>query len=178
MPLPRRLVLGTYNREKGLELQALLSPYGFELSTLADWSEAVRVPETGATFAENAALKAAVQAAHLGQWVLGEDSGLNVDALQGAPGVFSARFAGPTADDQANNQRLLNWLADVPLLERTVRYTCHAALSDPLGRIQTRAEACCRGASGCSRPAAAVSAMTHCSKWWNTTARSANSEPR
>ena len=75
------LVLGTRNRKKGLELVGLLSPWGFECRTLADCPNAIDVAETGDSFAENARLKAVEQAAHLGQWVLGEDSGLVVDAL-------------------------------------------------------------------------------------------------
>ncbi len=85
------LVLGTRNRKKGGELQDLLGPLGFTLRTLADLPESIEVDETGVDFAENAALKAVQQAQHLHQWVLGEDSGLCVDALGGRPGVYSAR---------------------------------------------------------------------------------------
>jgi XTP/dITP diphosphohydrolase len=85
------LVLGTNNAKKRQELVDLLEPLGFELRTLADFADAVEVEETGATFAENARLKASVQAKQLRTWVLGEDSGLSVDALDGRPGVFSAR---------------------------------------------------------------------------------------
>jgi XTP/dITP diphosphohydrolase len=139
------LVLGTYNRKKLLELAELLAPLGCPLATLADFPQAIVVEETGDSFAANAALKASEQASHLGAWVLGEDSGLSVDALGGRPGVFSARYAGPAATDQQNNCLLLDELAAVPPDRRTAHYTCHVALSDPSGQIVARSEAYCRG---------------------------------
>ncbi|MBN1590394.1 MAG: non-canonical purine NTP pyrophosphatase, partial [Pirellulales bacterium] len=80
------LVLGTGNRKKGAELATLFTSLGLVVQTLADFPEPIAVHETGTTFAENAALKAIEQARHLDRWVLGEDSGLAVDALGGAPG--------------------------------------------------------------------------------------------
>jgi XTP/dITP diphosphohydrolase len=144
MPRPT-LILGTRNRKKLGELVHLLEPLGIELKTLADFPNSIEVDETGSTFTENARLKASVQAKHLGQWVLGEDSGLSVDALGGAPGVYSARFSGEAATDASNNRLLLEKLADVPLEKRTAHYTCHAALSDPTGNIRAEAEDYCRG---------------------------------
>lgn len=143
--MPRLLVLGTHNRKKGIELEVLLAPYGFRLKTLAELPQAVEVEETGTTFAENAGLKATVQAKHLGMWVLGEDSGLSVDALGGAPGVYSARYSGPQATDDSNNALLLERLADVPEEKRTAAYTCHMTLSDPSGKIHVECEDYCRG---------------------------------
>ncbi len=145
MPPKPLLVLGTSNRHKGRELQKLLAPVQIELRTLADFPEAISVVEDGDTFAANAALKAVGQARHLGQWVLAEDSGLLVDALDGAPGVFSARYSGPQATDESNNRLLLEELGDTPLPRRTARYVCHATLSDPSGTIRAESEACCRG---------------------------------
>jgi XTP/dITP diphosphohydrolase len=144
-PSPRRLVLGTRNRKKCVELEPLLAPYGFELQTLADLPTAIEVAESGATFAENAALKASQQARRLGLWVLGEDSGLEVEALKGAPGVYSARFAGEQGNDEANNQLLLEKLRDVPTEKRWARYVCHISLSDPSGNIRVDVEDYCRG---------------------------------
>jgi XTP/dITP diphosphohydrolase len=141
----RELVLGTHNRKKGLELQALLTPYGFRLRTLADFPDALDVVEDGQTFADNAALKACQQALHLQRWVLGEDSGLCVEALQGRPGVYSARFSGEDATDESNNQRLLEELEGVPLERRTAYYVCHATLSDPTGTVRVDCEASCHG---------------------------------
>ncbi len=103
------------------------------------------VEETGATFEANAALKAVAQAQHLGAWVLGEDSGIEVDALQGRPGVFSARYAGPSATDDENNSRLLAELGDTPLERRTARYVCQLALADPRGEIRAQCAGQCRG---------------------------------
>ena len=143
--MPRVLVLGSHNRKKLGELAELLEPHGFVLKTLADFPAAIEVGETGETFAANARLKAAAQARNLSQWVLGEDSGLSVDALGGAPGVYSARFSGAGATDERNNQLLLEKLAGVPLEKRTAHYTCYAALSDPEGNVQAESEGLCRG---------------------------------
>jgi len=143
--MPRTLVLGTRNKKKLGELVGLLAPHGFELKTLADYPNAIEVDETGTTFAENASLKAVQQARHLNAWVLGEDSGLSVDALEGAPGVYSARFSGTDATDEKNNLLLLEKLRGVPLEQRTARYTCHAALSDPSGQVHGDVEDYCPG---------------------------------
>ncbi|MEX0586224.1 MAG: non-canonical purine NTP pyrophosphatase [Pirellulales bacterium] len=139
------VVLGTRNRIKGEELAELLSPIGVRVRTLDEFTESVEVEETGDTFAANARLKATQQAKKLGQWVLGEDSGLSVDALRGAPGVFSARYSGESAADASNNARLLADLAGVPLERRVAHYTCHVALADPTGEVRAEAEAHCRG---------------------------------
>jgi XTP/dITP diphosphohydrolase len=143
--MSRVLVLGTRNRKKLGELVELLGAHGFVLKTLADFPAAIEVEETGDSFAANAALKATIQAQALGQWVLGEDSGLAVDALGGAPGIFSARFAGEGATDEKNNRLLLDKLRDVPLDKRTAHYVCSAALSDPAGQVQATSEGICRG---------------------------------
>ena len=150
MPSRPLLVLGTTNRKKARELVELFAPADYEspsleLRTLADFPDAIDVVEDGETFAENAALKATQQARHLGHWVLAEDSGLMVDALGGAPGVYSARYSGPDATDQSNNQLLLQQLGDTPLQQRTARYVCHMTVSDPSGTIHAQSEACCRG---------------------------------
>jgi XTP/dITP diphosphohydrolase len=140
-----QLVLGTHNRKKGLELAELLQPHGLEVISLADVPDSIEVAETGETFAANAALKACQQAQHLKRWVLGEDSGLAVDALAGAPGVYSARFSGPQATDESNNQLLLEKLGKTPLEKRNAHYVCHATLSDPTGKIEVEAEGYCHG---------------------------------
>jgi XTP/dITP diphosphohydrolase len=142
MPL---LVLATANRKKGIELARLLAPARVELRTLADFPNAVAVDETGDTFAANAALKATTQARHIGRWMVADDSGLMVDALNGAPGVISARWSGPEATDEANNGRLLIELRDLPPEQRTARFVCHICLSDPSGTIRGESEASCRG---------------------------------
>ena len=139
------LVVGTRNRKKGLELLDLLQPLVIEVRTLADYPQAIDVVEDRDTFAGNAAKKASEQARHLGQWVLADDSGLAVDALGGAPGVYSARYAGPAANDDDNNRRLLQELGDAPLERRTAHYVCHVALADPSGELRATAEEYCRG---------------------------------
>jgi XTP/dITP diphosphohydrolase len=143
--MPRVLVLGSRNRKKLGELAELLEPHGFTLKTLDDFADSVEVEETGNTFSANARLKATVQARHLRQWVVGEDSGLSVDALGGAPGVYSARFSDPGATDERNNALLLEKLSGVPLEKRTAHYTCHACLSDPDGNVRAESEGICRG---------------------------------
>jgi XTP/dITP diphosphohydrolase len=145
MPTQPLLVFGTANRKKGQELAEVFAPVGLRLQTLADFPQAIQVAETGDTFTANAVLKAVQQAAHLGRWVLGEDSGLLVDALHGEPGVFSARYSGASANDLSNNRLLLERLGDTPLDQRTARYACHMALSDPTGTVRAESEGTCRG---------------------------------
>ncbi|REK17255.1 MAG: RdgB/HAM1 family non-canonical purine NTP pyrophosphatase [Planctomycetota bacterium] len=142
MPL---VVLGTKNRKKAAELVDLLAPAGVQVQTLADYPLALEVDETGDSFAANAALKATAQARQLGVWVLGEDSGLVVDSLDGAPGIYSARYSGPDATDEKNNQRLLAELGDTPLAKRTAHYVCRMALSDPTGTVRAECGGKCFG---------------------------------
>lgn len=139
------LVIGTHNRKKGAELAELLEPYGFDVLTLDELPNAIEVVEDGDTFSANAALKATQQAKHLGRWVLADDSGLEVDALGGAPGVYSARFAGVGATDDANNQRLLSDLGEMPLEKRTARYVCHVTVADPTGAVRAESHDVCCG---------------------------------
>jgi XTP/dITP diphosphohydrolase len=139
------LVIGTHNRKKGIELAELLTPLGFEVVTLDDVSNAIEVVEDGDTFAANARLKASQHAVHLKRWVLADDSGLAVDALGGAPGVYSARFAGPSATDEDNNRLLLEKLRDVPLEKRTAHYVCHVSIADATGEIRAESHDICRG---------------------------------
>jgi len=144
------LVLGTQNPGKKVELVRLLGPIGFRLITLEEAGSTLDVVEDADSFAVNAAKKATEQAKHLGAWVLGEDSGICVDALDGAPGVISARFAGEDASpdrsiDECNNEKLLAQLEGVPPSRRTAHYVCHMALSDPTGDIRATCERTCRG---------------------------------
>ena len=145
----KNLILGTHNAKKAGELRRMLEPLGYTVQTLADFPNAIDVVEDGTTFAENAALKATQQAVHLGAWVIGEDSGLVVDALGGAPGIYSARYAsldtGANASDEANNDHLLQSLGDLPLEKRTAHYVSHIAMSDPTGAVRCSCEATCHG---------------------------------
>lgn len=140
-----RIVLGTHNRKKGAELLELLAPFGFELRTLADIADPLDVVEDGDSFQANAHLKAVQQAKHLNQWVIGEDSGLCVAALGGSPGIYSARFAGPHADDEQNNAELLKQLADVPVGKRDAFYVSHVSLANPAGQVMIDCEETCHG---------------------------------
>jgi XTP/dITP diphosphohydrolase len=139
------LVIGTHNRKKGIELAEMLAPRGFSVVTLDDLPNAIEVVEDGDSFEANARLKASQQAVHLGRWVLADDSGLAVDALGGAPGVYSARFAGPNANDEANNCLLLEKLSNTPLEKRSAHYVCHVAVADPTGAIRAESHDICRG---------------------------------
>ena len=139
------LVVGTANQKKGIELADLIRPVGVEVRTLADFPGDFQVEENGDTFAANARLKAAGYARSLSQWVLADDSGLEVDALDNRPGVFSARYSGPDATDESNNRLLLEELSDTPLERRTARFVCHIALADPSGEIYVESHASCRG---------------------------------
>ncbi|NDC53735.1 MAG: RdgB/HAM1 family non-canonical purine NTP pyrophosphatase [Planctomycetia bacterium] len=139
------LVLGSTNAGKLRELADLLVPLGIPCRSLADEPHAVEVEETGGSFAENAALKATAQARALGAWVLAEDSGLVVDALGGAPGIYSARFSGAGATDAANNALLLERLAHHRGADRGAHYACHAALADPAGGIVATSAGTCAG---------------------------------
>jgi XTP/dITP diphosphohydrolase len=139
------LVIGTHNRKKGIELAELLMPFGIRTATLKDFHQALEVVEDGATFAANARLKATQQARHLAQWVLADDSGIEVDALNGAPGIYSARFAGPNATDADNNRLLLEKLVGLPPEKRGAQYYCHVTLADSTGEVRAEAHGICRG---------------------------------
>jgi XTP/dITP diphosphohydrolase len=136
---PRRLLLATRNPGKLAELRALLVGLPIEIAAATDAPE---VAETGSTFAENARLKARAVAGWSGEWALADDSGLEVDALGGRPGVFSSRYAGPGATDAERNARLLADLAGVPDADRTARFRCVIALAAPDGRAWTCEGAC------------------------------------
>jgi XTP/dITP diphosphohydrolase len=126
-----RVVLATGNAGKLREFAAMLGPAGFEFEPQSAFG-IDSPPETGTTFFDNALLKARHVATLTGLAAMADDSGLEVDALDGAPGVFSARYAGVGASDQANVQKLLEALHDVPLAQRTARFRCVIALlADP-----------------------------------------------
>lgn len=146
----KKIVLATKNAGKVREFRAILQSLRVELLSLDDVPGGRELPEpeeNGQTFAENARHKAAYYSQATGLWALADDSGLEVDALGGAPGVYSARYAADACPagatrheiDQANNARLLRELAEIPDDRRTARFVCHLVLSDgqePL--IETR----------------------------------------
>lgn len=148
-----RLIIGTRNRKKGVEMAELIHPpwdsnphlARLLIGSLADHPEVPDVVEDAETFAGNARKKASETARTLRSWVLADDSGLAVDALNGAPGVYSARFAGEHGDDEANNRKLLEALASVDDSRRGAAFVCHLALADPDGTIRLESEGACRG---------------------------------
>jgi XTP/dITP diphosphohydrolase len=139
------LVVGTRNRKKRDELLELLAIPGLRLATVDEFPQAPEVVEDGASFAANAAKKASELARALGLWTLGEDSGLAVDALDGAPGIYSARYAGEPCDDEANNDKLLAALAGIQPERRGAHYVCAMAIADPTGAVRAQNEGRCFG---------------------------------
>jgi XTP/dITP diphosphohydrolase len=121
--IPARLVLATGNAGKLREMREILAPWQVDVRSLAEFT-ASAADETGLTFVENALLKARFAARVAGLPAIADDSGLEVDALHGAPGIYSARYAGAAADDAANNARLLRELESVPDAGRGARYRC------------------------------------------------------
>lgn len=141
----RTIVLASRNQKKAREVAEILAPAGFRVIPVTEFPDVPEVEEDGLTFAANAAKKASEVARHLGQWVIGEDSGLQVDALNGGPGIYSARYSGEGATDEKNNQKLMAELINVPEEKRGAGYLCSVALSSPAGDIRVACEGTCRG---------------------------------
>lgn len=133
----KSLLLATSNRGKALELAEILRDVPFDLVSLEDVSILHAVEETGLTFEENAVLKARAYASFSGLIALADDSGLEVDALDGRPGVTSARYGSPDLSDEGRVQLLLHELVDIPWEQRTARFKCVIAISTPLGEVDT-----------------------------------------
>ncbi|MCC9308573.1 RdgB/HAM1 family non-canonical purine NTP pyrophosphatase [Kitasatospora sp. RB6PN24] len=135
MSTPRRLILATRNQHKVTELRAILGAAGLNVELVgADaYPEVPDVAETGVTFAENALLKAHALARATGLPAVADDSGLCVDVLNGAPGIFSARWSGRHGDDRANLELLLAQLSDIAPEHRAAHFACAAALALPDG---------------------------------------------
>ena len=129
----RAVVVATRNRHKIEEIRLLLEGLPVRLLTLDEAGVAEELVEDGATFAENAAAKAEQAAAASGLWALADDSGLEVDALGGRPGVLSARYAGPGATDARNNAKLVGEAREAGLVRPKARFRCAAALRVPDG---------------------------------------------
>ncbi len=117
------MVLATGNRDKLAEIMQIVAPLGIEVVPQSEFA-VPEIEESGLSFVENAILKARNAARHSGLPALADDSGLEVDALHGAPGIYSARYAGDDRDDQANNRLLLSRLAGIPEEKRTARFQC------------------------------------------------------
>ena len=139
------LVIATHNIHKIRECRAILKTNkGLDLLSLLDFPQYHLPEETGATFEENAILKAVHAAKHLNHWVIADDSGLVVPALKGIPGVYSARFAGEHATDAENRHKLLNAMRGIPEPERNAYYECAIAVAAPEG-LKKCVKATCEG---------------------------------
>lgn len=141
----KRLLIGTWNPGKIVEVNSMLEGLPIELTSLAEFRGLSVVKETGQTFIDNAALKAQGYALQTGLWTISDDSGLEVDALDGAPGVLSARFAGEEASDAERISLLLSKLSLIPEKRRTARFVCATAVSDADGRLVYSTTGICEG---------------------------------
>jgi len=141
------LVIATKNKKKLEEIKELLRGLEIKIISLQDLPDAPRIIENGKSFGENARKKALTIARYTNKLTLGEDSGLEVEALKGAPGIYSSRFAGRNKSDLANNLKLLRLLGNLPLKKRKARYRCSVALADKNG-VLFSAEASCSGLIG------------------------------
>ena len=145
MEYPKELIIATQNPNKCAEMLTILSGSGIRVRTLADFPEAdVEVEETGATFQENAELKATAACRATGRVCIADDGGLIVDALNGQPGLYSKRFLGEETSFPDKMTRIIDLLADVPESERTCRFFCAVAIAVPDGRI-IHCEGACEG---------------------------------
>lgn len=149
------LVVATFNQHKLAEIRAILPELPVALKALGDFPGARPAVEDGETLEENALKKAEAAARFTGLWALADDTGLEVDALGGAPGVWSARYAGPGASGAANNAKLLDELAGLPQEKRAARFACVTALVSPAGEkflargvLEGRITTAPRGGSG------------------------------
>ncbi|MBI5868037.1 MAG: XTP/dITP diphosphatase [candidate division Zixibacteria bacterium] len=132
----RRLVLATHNLHKVREIREILGNLPYEILTAMDFPSVPEPEETGATLEENAILKARALCDSTGLWALADDSGLEIDYLEGAPGVMSARFAGPGCTFADNNAKVLGLLNGIPNSQRTARFRCVAALAMDGGKLE------------------------------------------
>jgi XTP/dITP diphosphohydrolase len=132
----KKIVLASRNPGKIREIQAMLADLGISLFSLKDYPEIPEIVEDGKSFLENALKKGRTVAEATGEVVLADDSGLEVDALEGAPGIYSARYAGNDADDQQNNRKLLHDLKGIPTPNRGATFRCVLVLYPPDGRYE------------------------------------------
>ena len=144
--MPREIVIASKNKGKIREIRQIYADLHVSIVEQSDLPDVV---EDGSSFAENARKKAIETARHAGKWALADDSGLEVDALRGAPGIHSARWSG--GGDEANNDKLLAELRDIPPPARTARYRAVVVVASPDGRIVAEADGVCEGLIGFAR---------------------------
>ena len=145
MTTPQSLLVATQNKGKLEELRQLLEDLPLALYGLSDFPNVETVPETGESFIENASLKAGGYAAQTGLLTLADDSGLEVDALGGAPGIRSARYAGEGASDADRTAGLLAELSDIPAAERSARFVSAVAIATSEGQVINVSVGTCDG---------------------------------
>jgi XTP/dITP diphosphohydrolase len=138
----KEVIIATKNPGKAKEFEHIFAPRGIAVRTLLDFPEIEDVEETGTTFEENAVLKAEAVSRKLNKMVIGDDSGLIVDALEGRPGIYSARYAGEPKDDLKNLEKVLEELRGVSENNRTARFYCALAVAVPGGETITVAGIC------------------------------------
>jgi len=138
----KEIIIATNNVGKGKDFEALFNPLGVKVLTLKDIEEEIDVEETGDTFEQNAILKAETVAKILGKIVIADDSGLEIDALSGAPGVYSARYAGVGSSDDQNIDKVLSELSAVSGDVHTARFRCVLAIAGPTIETETFAGSC------------------------------------
>jgi XTP/dITP diphosphohydrolase len=140
----KEVIIATKNPGKAREFEHIFASRGIEVKTLLDFPEIPEVEETGTTFEENAILKAEAVSKALNKMVIGDDSGLIVDALEGRPGIYSARYAGEPKNDQNNTEKVLAELKNVPEENRTARFYCALAVAVP-GQTTMTVSGTCEG---------------------------------
>ncbi len=146
----RKIIIATHNKGKAVEFKSLFTKYNIEAISLLDLAKTLPdIEETGETFAENAALKAEGIASIIKKPVLADDSGLIIDALDGRPGIYSARYAGEAKNDEANINKVLTELKGVQEDKRTARFICVLALAQP-GKKTIFKTGYCEGVIGLS----------------------------
>lgn len=138
----KEVIIATKNPGKAKEFEHIFSSRGIKVCTLLDFPEIPDVDETGSTFEENAILKAEAVAQALGKMVIGDDSGLIVDALEGRPGIYSARYAGEPKNDENNTDKVLSELKGLPEEKRSARFYCALAVAIPGQETRTVSGTC------------------------------------
>lgn len=140
----KEIIIATKNKGKAKDFEELLEPMGYKVLTLHDVAPHMDVEETGETFEKNATLKAETIAQELKKTVIADDSGLEIDALGGEPGIYSARYSGEEKNDDSNIDKVLQKMVQVPEAEKTARFRCVLALAAP-GEETITFEGTCEG---------------------------------
>lgn len=146
----KQIIIATKNIGKAKDFEALFNPLGYEVKTLHDVAEEMDIEETGSSFEENAILKATSLANHLQTMVIADDSGLEIDALGGRPGIFSARYAGEEKNDEDNIDKVLKELEGIKESEKTARFVCAIAVASP-NKEPFTVRGTCEGVIGAER---------------------------